>query len=114
MKKIAVNCIVLFSICAASIAHAQDVSKELRNVRAYFDGSNGTLLTTTQALMGIQPDGKWGPNTATTFKGTLEDYIAIGGRGSHWGVNSKKDTERFIRWIAAAKFANETGGEYPD
>jgi len=91
-----------------------DVTKELANVRTFFSRGNETLLAATQALITVDPDGRWGPKTSAAFQRNLEAYVVIGGRGSDWGVNNPSDTERFIRWLAQAKFANETGAEYPD
>jgi hypothetical protein len=133
MKQLSVACLFLISFFLAATVYAQslsddcagsvevngkmecvDVSNELGHVRSFFDGSNGVLLATTQALIGVEPDGKWGPNTARSFQRTLETYIVIGGRGSDWGVNKKNDTERLVRWIATAEYATATGGEFPD
>jgi hypothetical protein len=97
----------------------ENVSKELRNVKAYFKQNPSELRAAQQHLktMGAyagKADGRWGAGTERAFKNVLENYIAIGGRGSDWGVNKPSDTRRFVTWIASANHANETGTDYPD
>ncbi|MFK7793667.1 MAG: hypothetical protein AB8B88_13475 [Devosiaceae bacterium] len=71
-------------------------------------------MNAAQALIGTEPDGKWGPNTERAFRRSLETYIAIGGRDASWGILRPSDTERYIRWLAVAHHASATGGEFPD
>ncbi len=97
----------------------QSVSKELQNVRTYFARNPSELPAAQQQLriMGAYAggiDGRWGRGTERAFRNVLETYIAIGGRGSDWGVNKPSDTRRFVKWIASANYANQTGTDYPD
>lgn len=134
MNKIALFIVVLVSaICSSGAAWSQsnedecsagtivngewqcvDVERELARVEGYFSRLNGTLLSAAQALVGTEPDGKGGPNSERAFRRSLETYIAIGGRDAGWGVLRPSDTERYIRWLAAAHHASATGGEFPD
>lgn len=91
-----------------------DVERELARVELYFAGLDGPLLNAAQALVGTEPEGTWGPNTERAFRRSLEIYIAIGGRSGDWGISRPSDTERYIRWLAAAHHASATGGEFPD
>jgi hypothetical protein len=59
-------------------------------------------------------DGKIGPQSASAICSTLSNYLAIGGKGRAWGINSVSDAPRLIGWLYAAIVANETGGEFPD
>jgi hypothetical protein len=59
-------------------------------------------------------DGKIGPQSASVICSTLSNYLAIGGKGRTWGINSVSDAPRFIVWLYDAIVANETGGEFPD
>ncbi len=90
------------------------IERELAQIAAYFEGLDGPLLSAAQALVGTEPDGKWGPDTERAFRRSLETYIAIGGRGGDWGISRPSDTARYIRWLAAAHHASATGGEFPD
>ncbi len=91
-----------------------DVERELARVEAYFAGLDGPLLNAAQALVGTEPNGKWGPDTERAFRRSIETYTAIGGRGGDWGISRPSDTARYIRWLAAAHHASATGGEFPD
>jgi hypothetical protein len=59
-------------------------------------------------------DGKRGAQFASAICSTLSFYLAIGGKGRNWGINSISDAPRLIGWLYAAIAANETGGEFPD
>jgi hypothetical protein len=59
-------------------------------------------------------DGKLGPQSALAICSTLSSYLAIGGRGNDWGINSVSDAPRLIDWLYEAIVANETGSEFPD
>jgi hypothetical protein len=59
-------------------------------------------------------DGKVGPQSASVICSTLSNYLAIGGKGRNWGINSVSDAPRLIGWLYDAIVANKTGGEFPD
>jgi hypothetical protein len=59
-------------------------------------------------------DGKIGPQSAPAICSTLSSYLAIGGKGKDWGINSVSDAPRLIDWLYEAIVANETGSEFPD
>lgn len=112
--------LMLFCGMLNSRAIAQEnVSKELMHVREYFRQNPGELRAAQQQLKTMgeyrgKADGRWGAGTERAFRNVLEGYIAIGGRGSDWGVNEPSDTIRFVNWIASANYANQTGTDYPD
>lgn len=96
------------------------VDRELQNVRTYFQSARPVDLAKTQAVLSLSghyrypADGKWGPLTEGAFERLLVTYIAIGGDGPNWGVNSPSDTLRFLNWMDQAANAYLTGGEFPD
>lgn len=96
------------------------VDRELRNVRTYFRSATPVQIAKAQAVLSLSghyrypADGKWGPITERAFEKMLDTYIAIGGDGPDWGVNSPADTKRFLSWMDQAANAYLTGTEFPD
>lgn len=115
--------VLMLVLGLASPASAQDidVGREVGFVKAYFSGMPASALRDAQDLLHRQGekyqgsiDGKWGAQTERAFYQALQLYIAIGGSGSDWGVNSPKDTARFMDWLAEAASATENGTEFAD
>jgi len=96
-----------------------NVTRELRNVRVALE-TNREKLNNVQLILARMKlytgpiDGKWTKTTEDSIRGALETYIAIGGRGPDWGINNKRDVDRFIKWLYAALESGETGNEFPD
>ena len=96
-----------------------DVTRELRNVRAVLETNREKLTNVQLILVRMKEytgpiDGKWTKRTEESIRRVLDTYIAIGGRGPDWGINNKRDVDRFIKWLYAALESLETGSEFPD
>jgi hypothetical protein len=97
-----------------------NTSRELENVRLYFQARGGPTLLQAQALRAAygtyhsKPDGRWRSETAEAFNQVLQTYVAIGGREDDWDVNQPEHTSRLLEWVGNATFATANETEYPD
>ena len=95
-----------------------NVEREMQMLKTYFRSQGGPTLLSAQSLLVTygayqgSPDGKWSKTTKSAFRGPLEMYIAIGGRGSNWGIKKPADTKRFLEWVAAAAYSNKNGTDF--
>lgn len=86
------------------------------DVKRYFEDQRPADLFVIQVLIlgRDSADGVWGPMTAGRLGELLNTYHAIGGIDDEWGVRNTADVPRFLKWVAAAEFAQAMGGEFPD